>query len=61
MASAPIEIASPAHTSIARPPSSGELLTDRLVHWGTTALAWAVIALGTYIVLQISWTARPAR
>jgi phosphate transport system permease protein len=60
MASAPIEIASHPHASVARPPSTGEMVTDRLVRWGTTALAWAVIALGTYIVLQISWTARPA-
>src|SRR5262249_15871815 len=28
--------------------------------WLTRGCAWAVIALGTYIVLQISWTARPA-
>src|SRR5262245_52117937 len=61
MSSAPLELPRPsAPASIARPPSSSEILTDRVMRAGTRALAWAIIALGTYIVLQISWTARPA-
>ncbi len=58
MASAPLEIGRA--ETIARPPSSGEIFVDRAMRVGTRGLAWAVIALGTYIVLQIAWTARPA-
>jgi phosphate transport system permease protein len=46
--------------SIAQPPSTADRLTDRIVHRLTQAFAWSVILLGTYIVLQIGWTARPA-
>jgi phosphate transport system permease protein len=49
-----------ARTSIARPPSQGERSVDLAVRFLTLGLAWGVIALGTYIVLRVAWTAWPA-
>lgn len=46
--------------SIARPPSAAERAIDRAIRIITLAFAWSVIALVTYIVLKIAWTARPA-
>jgi phosphate transport system permease protein len=46
--------------SIARPPSPGERFVDRAVRVGTLVFAWSIIALVTYIVLKIAWTAQPA-
>src|SRR5215467_9145436 len=60
MATAHADIRADAPAPIARPPASGEILVDRIVRAGTHLLAWGVIGLGTYIVLQIAWTARPA-
>ena len=60
MAATSIEIVRAEASAIARPPSSGELFADRAMRVATRTFAWAVIALGTYIVLQIAWDARPA-
>jgi len=46
--------------SISRPPSRIEYLADRLVRVITLAFAWSIIAIVTYIVLEIALTARPA-
>src|SRR5262245_52641773 len=46
--------------SICQPPQPGELIVDRLVRVGTFIFAWSIIALVTFIVLKIAWTARPA-
>src|SRR5215510_2179940 len=46
--------------SICRPPRSSERVADRAVKLLTLALAWFTVALVTYIVLKIAWTARPA-
>jgi phosphate transport system permease protein len=46
--------------SVAQAPSTSDKLVDRVVRGLTQALAWSVILLGSYIVLQIGWTARPA-
>src|SRR5262245_45359056 len=54
---APLEAAS---ESISRPPSAADRFTDRAVRGVTWGFAWAIIALVTYIVLKIAWTARPA-
>jgi phosphate transport system permease protein len=49
-----------AASSIARAPATSELFVDRLTRAVTLASAWAVIALVTFLVLRIAWTARPA-
>jgi phosphate transport system permease protein len=46
--------------SISRPPTPFERFADRAVRVVTLACAWSVIALVTFIVLKIAWTARPA-
>jgi len=46
--------------SISRPPTTWERAADRMTRALTLTLAWAVIALVTFIVLKIAWTARPA-
>src|SRR5262245_61868390 len=53
----PLEAAS---ESICRPPRESERVVDRVVRGLTLAFAWFVVALVTYIVLKIAWTARPA-
>jgi phosphate transport system permease protein len=35
-------------------------MTDRVVRFTTLLFAWSIIALVTFIVLKIAWTARPA-
>jgi phosphate transport system permease protein len=61
MASRTVDFGAPSGaTSVAQPPSASDRFTDRLVRRLTQILAWSVIGLGTYIVLQILWTARPA-
>jgi phosphate transport system permease protein len=56
-ATAPLMAAS---DSIARPPSTFDLITDRVVRALTLVCAAAVILLVTYVVLKIAVTARPA-
>jgi phosphate transport system permease protein len=46
--------------AIATPPSAFDRAFDRGVRIATLAFACLVIALVTYIVLKIAWTARPA-
>ncbi len=46
--------------SISRPPTTAEQVVDRITRGVTLVCAWAVVALVTYIVLEISLTARPA-
>jgi phosphate transport system permease protein len=46
--------------SIAQPPSTIDRAVDRFVRYLTLAVAWSVVALGTYIVLQVAWTGRAA-
>src|SRR5215510_233437 len=46
--------------SICRPPRTSERVADRAVRLLTQAFAWFTVALVTYIVLKIAWTARPA-
>src|SRR5688572_2715875 len=46
--------------SISRPPTASERVADRVTRGTTLVCAWAVIALVTYIVWEIAWTARPA-
>src|SRR5215468_8678532 len=60
MSSAHLELPRSDAGTLARPPSPAEIWTDRIARIGTTAIAWAIVALGTYIVLKIAWTARPA-
>jgi phosphate transport system permease protein len=50
----------PQSTTVAQPPSTSDRFVDRLVHRLTQGFAWSVIALGAYIVFQITWTAWPA-
>src|SRR5262245_51904947 len=56
-ATAPLDAAP---DSICRPPRSSERVADGVVRLLTLTLAWSVIALVTFIVLKIAWTARPA-
>jgi phosphate transport system permease protein len=46
--------------AISRPPTSFERTADRIVRGVTLTFAWGVVALVTYIVLKIAWTAAPA-
>jgi phosphate transport system permease protein len=46
--------------SISRPPTSFELLSDRVFRGLTRSIAWLVIGLVVLIVFQIAWTAQPA-
>jgi phosphate transport system permease protein len=46
--------------AISRPPTSFERTADRIVRAVTLTFAWGVVALVTYIVLKIAWTAAPA-
>jgi phosphate transport system permease protein len=46
--------------SLCRPPSPSELRTDRAVRFTTLVFAWSIIAVVTFIVLKIAWTAQPA-
>jgi phosphate transport system permease protein len=46
--------------AISRPPTASERAADRIVRVITQAFAWAIVALVTYIVLKIAWTAAPA-
>jgi phosphate transport system permease protein len=60
MSSATLGFGSRSAQSIAQPPSTSDRLVDRLIRLLTLAVAWSIIGLGTYIVLQIAWVARPA-
>jgi phosphate transport system permease protein len=60
MSSATLGFGSRPAESIAQPPSTSDRLVDTLIRFLTLGVAWSIIALGTYIVLQIAWTARPA-
>jgi phosphate transport system permease protein len=46
--------------SIARPPTAGELLRDRLFRGLTFAFAWLTILTAVFVVWQIAATAQPA-
>jgi phosphate transport system permease protein len=46
--------------SISRPPTAAEQIADAITRGVTLAFSWAVIAIVTFIVLKIAWTARPA-
>ncbi|MEO8071578.1 MAG: phosphate ABC transporter permease subunit PstC [Acidobacteriota bacterium] len=46
--------------AICRPPSATENVTNRIVRAVTLLFAWSAIALVTFIVLKIAWTASPA-
>lgn len=48
------------NAAIAQPPSAFDRAVDRGVRFTTLGFACLVIALVTYIVLKIAWTARPA-
>jgi phosphate transport system permease protein len=48
------------NAAIAQPPSAFDRAFDRGVRFTTLGFACLVIALVTYIVLKIAWTARPA-
>jgi len=60
MSSATLGFGSRSAESIAQPPSTSDRVVDRLIRLLTLGVAWSIIGLGTYIVLQIAWVARPA-
>ncbi len=45
---------------ISRPPSPREVWTDRLFRWGTRLVAWAVVGLVLYVIVDIAGSAAPA-
>ncbi len=60
MSSATLGFGRQSAESIAQPPTTSDRLLDRLIRLLTLGVAWSIIGLGTYIVLTIAWTARPA-
>jgi phosphate transport system permease protein len=47
-------------SGISRPPTSGELITDRVFRGLTFILAWVTILVVVFIVFEITWTGWPA-
>jgi phosphate transport system permease protein len=54
------EMASPDHFEISRPPSSFEVLFDRLFRGSTLAVAWFTVFLVAWIVISIGRQAMPS-